>query len=108
MKWCQYLSFAAWEHHHDRVASGEGFVLYTDVVNSTEDSQYLEFLAQFRQEVAENLFDPGKSSCIANIHLLKQDKNYFAVANRFGLKTPYGFYLNVMRGLPLKCQGCSI
>ena len=89
----RYLSFAAWKHHHHQVASGKGFVLYTDVVNSEEDRRYSVFLAQFRQEVAENLFVPGKSSCITNVHLLKQDKNYFAVANRFGLKTSYGFYL---------------
>ncbi len=89
----RYIEFATWKPNNSRVAAGEGFVLYTDVLNSDLDRQYLAFLNQFRQEVGEHLFDPGKTSCVADIHLLKQDKNYFAIANRFGMKTPYGFFM---------------
>ena len=89
----QYFGFISWKHNHQKIAPGTGFILYTDVRDRVEDQRYLAFLNQFRQEVAENLFDPGKTSCIADIHLLKQDKNYFAVANRFGFKTSYGFFM---------------
>ena len=89
----QYLEFATWKPNNFKVAGGEGFVLYTDVLDPKRDRQYLVFLNQFRQEVGEHLFDPGKTSCLADIHLLKQDKNYFAIANRFGINTPYGFFM---------------
>lgn len=89
----QYLEFATWKPNDSKVSAGKGFVLYTDVLDPKRDRQYLAFLNQFRQEVGEYLFDPGKTSCLADIHLLKQDKNYFAIANRFEMKTPYGFFM---------------
>ena len=89
----RYIEFATWKPNNHRVATGEGFVFYTDVADLKRDRRYLTFLNQFRQEVGEHLFDPGKTSCLVDIHLLKQDKNYFAIANRFGMRTPYGFFM---------------
>lgn len=90
----EYFSFTFWHHQHPKVARGSGFILYTDRPNPIVDLRYAKFINLFRQEVAEYLFDPGKVSCSVDIHLLKLDKNYFAVANRFGIQTPYGFLMH--------------
>ncbi len=101
--WVTHLSQAigidVWRHNHTRVDQGPGFNLYTDTPNTKADLRYTAFLSEFRQEVAQTLFDPGPESCVADIHLLHQDKNYFAVANRFGIRTPYGF-ISRYRGQP--------
>lgn len=83
---------------NQKVGEGIGFTLYTDIPDAIADAQSVKFLNQFRQEVAANLFDPGAPSCAVDVHLLKQDKNYFAIANKFDFKTPYGFFLGAETG----------
>ena len=90
----QLVGFEPWHHQHQKVGQGPGFILYADIPVPVEDARYVAFLAQFRQEVAKTLFEPGKPSCSAEIHLMREDKNYFAIANRFGFKTPYGFFMH--------------
>jgi serine/threonine protein kinase len=94
----QYTSFNSRSIENQKVGEGVGFTLFTDIPNSVVDNRSLKFLTRFRQEVATHLFDPGKTSCAVDIHLLKEDKNYFAIANRFEIKTPYGFFLGSPTG----------
>jgi hypothetical protein len=92
------ISFDSRNIQNQKVADGVGFTIFTDIPNPVADTKSLKFLNQFRQEVATNLFDPGKTNCVVDIHLLKEDKNYFAIANRFEIKTPYGFFLGSSTG----------
>lgn len=89
----QYIGIDLWNHQHHKIERGPGFTLYTDAPREPEDTRLVAFLGQFREEIANHLFDPGSASCSADVHMMRDDKNYFGVANRFGIKTPYGFFI---------------
>ncbi|MGK7933619.1 MAG: serine/threonine protein kinase [Microcystaceae cyanobacterium] len=82
-----------WLPPHQLVGEGEGFSLYSDVPLPAQDRENLAFLNQFRQEVADYLFDPGPTTCQADIFLLREEKNYYGVANPLGMTTSYGFFI---------------
>ncbi|EAZ91427.1 serine/threonine protein kinase [Crocosphaera chwakensis] len=97
----QYSKVDLWNPRDYKVAEGTGFTLYSDHPNSQKDQQLQEFLNQFRTEVNRYLFDPGSPSCSTEVHFFREDKNYYAAANYFGLNTDYGFLVRPLVRSPL-------
>ena len=97
----QYSRVDLWNPRDYKVAEGIGFTLYSDRPNNQEDQRLREFLNQFRAEVNRYLFDPGAKSCSTEVHFFREDKNYYAAANYFGLNTDYGFLIRPLVRRPL-------
>ncbi len=97
----QYYRVDLWNGNDYQVEEGIGFTLYTDRPLPKQDQQMSEFLNQFRAEVNRYLFDPGPTACSTEVHLFREDKNYYAAANYFGLKTDYGFLVRPLFRRPL-------
>lgn len=97
----RYSQVDLWNGHDQPVAEGIGFTLYTDRPLSEQDQQMREFLNQFRAEVTRYLFDPGSPTCSTEVHLFREDKNYYAATNYFGLNTDYGFLVRPLVRRPL-------
>lgn len=81
-----------WPHNHQFVGKGTGFTLYTDFSPQEEQKQLIPLLEQFRQEVSQKFFNPGKDSCHVDIHLIQDEANFLRSANQFRIKTDFGFF----------------
>ncbi|MGK7946084.1 MAG: serine/threonine protein kinase [Microcystaceae cyanobacterium] len=93
LKQSSVSSIDIWLPPHQLVGKGHGFSLYSDVPLTKRDQENTAFLNQFRQEVADYLFDPGPTTCQADVFLLREDKNYYGTANNLGISTSYGFFI---------------
>jgi serine/threonine protein kinase len=96
----QDLGSDIWQPTHPLVHRGDGFALYSDRPRPQQDAEMLAFLNQFRREVATHLFFPGSPTCRVDVYLMREDKNYYAATNHYGLTTDYGFYVGSERPTP--------